>query len=79
MVPGRLTSRQASDIDLDRVDDLGEQLGVFVGLWHGVAKDEEHDWIRLFRPDGSLVPTREEAERQKADAESSSANEPFGI
>ena len=49
-----------------------EQLGVYVGIWHGVAQDEEHDWIRLFRPDGSLVPTREEkteAERQKADAE----------
>ena len=46
-----------------------EQLGVSLGLWHGVWMRSEADWVRLFRPDGSLVPTREEAERQRADAE----------
>jgi Uma2 family endonuclease len=45
-----------------------EQLGAFVGLWHGVVKGREDDWIRLFRPDGSLVPTEAEAERQRANA-----------
>jgi Uma2 family endonuclease len=37
-----------------------EQLGMFLGLWHGVVEDQEDDWVRLFRPDGSLVPTAEE-------------------
>jgi Uma2 family endonuclease len=46
-----------------------EELGIFLGLWHGVWMRNEADWVRLFRPDGSLVPTREEAERQGADAD----------
>ena len=37
-----------------------EQLGVFVGLWHGVVEGKRYDWVRLFRPDGTLVPTQEE-------------------
>jgi len=37
-----------------------ERLGVFIGLWHGVWRRREYDWVRLFRPDGSLVPTQEE-------------------
>ena len=49
-----------------------DQLGVFLGPWHGtVGHCEDQDWIRLFRPDGSLVPTAEEqaeAERQRAEA-----------
>ena len=48
------------------------QLGVFVGVWHGKVKNKEYDWIRLFRSDGSLVPTadeRAEAERERAEAE----------
>jgi Uma2 family endonuclease len=48
-----------------------EQLGVFFGLWHGVVSRRKGDWVRLFRPDGSLVPTaaeRVEEERQRADA-----------
>jgi Uma2 family endonuclease len=47
-----------------------EQLGVSLGLWHGVCEARESDWVRLFRPDGSLVPSAEEqaeAERQRAD------------
>lgn len=64
-------------------DDRGwlwsEQLGVFLGILHGVYDGLEEDWVRLFRPDGSLVPTSEEladaafqqgeVERQRADTE----------
>lgn len=49
-----------------------ERLGVSIGLWHGVRMGQEGDWVRLFRPDGSLVPTSEEraaAETQRAEAE----------
>jgi Uma2 family endonuclease len=49
-----------------------EQLGVSFGLWHGVILGRRYDWVRLFRPDGSLIPTpeeRAEAERQRAEAE----------
>jgi Uma2 family endonuclease len=46
-----------------------EQLGASFGFWRGVWMGQEADWFRLFRPDGSLVPTAEEAERQRADAE----------
>jgi Uma2 family endonuclease len=54
-------------------DDQGrlrsEQLGASLGLWHGVWSDQEADWVRLFRPDGSLVPTRAEAEREQTEVE----------
>jgi Uma2 family endonuclease len=49
-----------------------ERLGVFVGLWHGTVDRREYDWVRLFRPDGTLVPTKEEraeAAEQRAEAE----------
>ena len=46
-----------------------EQLGVSLGLWHGVWMTSEADWVRLFRPAGSLVPTREEAEREQKEAQ----------
>ena len=42
-----------------------EQLGVSVGLWHGVVEDRRYDWVRLFRLDGTLVPTLEEANETK--------------
>jgi Uma2 family endonuclease len=48
-----------------------EQLGVFLGLWHGEVDGRQGDWVRLYRPDGTLVPTPEEqaeAERRRADA-----------
>jgi Uma2 family endonuclease len=60
-----------------------EQLGVSLGPWHGVWEGEKAEWVRLFRPDGSLVPTgtegeraehqRAEAEHQRAEAESQRA------
>jgi Uma2 family endonuclease len=37
-----------------------EQLGAFLGAWHGIVEGREGDWVRLFRPDGSLVPAAEE-------------------
>lgn len=56
-----------------------EQLGLFVGLWQGRVADEEAGWVRLYRPDGTLVPTPQERadaaerraveERQRADEE----------
>jgi Uma2 family endonuclease len=56
-----------------------EQLGAFLGVWHGVVEEVKADWVRLFRSDGSLIPTPEEqaeserrkaeSERQRADAE----------
>jgi Uma2 family endonuclease len=55
-----------------------EELGLFVGLWQGWVGDQEADWVRLYRPDGTLVPTpqeqaeaakqRAEEERQRAEA-----------
>lgn len=55
-----------------------EQLGVELGLWQGLREDQNTTWVRLFHPDGSLVPSKEElheaaearaeAERQRADA-----------
>jgi Uma2 family endonuclease len=52
-----------------------EQLGLEFGLWHGTLMDQEATWLRLFYPDGRLVPTpaeagyrRAEAERQRAEA-----------
>ena len=46
-----------------------ERLGVFLGLWHDTVQRREDDWVRLFRSDGSLIPTEAEAERQQARAE----------
>ena len=50
-----------------------EQLGVFFGLWPGTVQRSEYDWVRLFRPGGSLVPTEAEAERQRAEVETQRA------
>jgi Uma2 family endonuclease len=46
-----------------------EQLGVFLGPWHGVVQRSKGVWVRLFRSDGSLVPTEAEEERWRAEAE----------
>lgn len=46
-----------------------EQLGALLGFWHGAYERRKADWVRLFRPDGSLLPTEAEAERQRAEAE----------
>ena len=57
--------------------DENGRLWVSLGTWHGVVDRKVGDWVRLFRPDGSLVPTPEEqteAERRRADAESQRAD-----
>lgn len=71
----RLTGRSYLPIEPDEHGRIpSEQLGVSLGLWHGELKGlsgTARDWVRLFRPDGSLVPTlweQAEAERQRADA-----------
>jgi Uma2 family endonuclease len=49
-----------------------EELGLFVGLWQGWIGDEQAGWVRLYRPDGTLVPTPQELvdeERRRADEE----------
>jgi Uma2 family endonuclease len=60
-------------------------LGLDLGLWRGRVREETADWVRLFHPDGRLVPTsaerataeheRAEQERQRADAEHQQAQE----
>jgi Uma2 family endonuclease len=48
-----------------------ERLGLEVGLWDGLHEDVTATWVRLFRPDGSLVPNKDElleAERQRAES-----------
>jgi Uma2 family endonuclease len=69
----RLSGRSYRPILPDEQGRLwSEQLEVYFGAWQGVAVGRKHDWVRLFRPDGTLVPTTEEqaeAERQRADME----------
>jgi Uma2 family endonuclease len=69
----RLAGRTYKPIPPDENGRLwSEQLGAYLGLWHGTWWHMEADWIRLFRPDGSLVPTQQElaeAERQKVEAQ----------
>lgn len=66
----RLAGRFYQSIEPDENGRLwSEQLGASVGLWHGDYQGRQYDWVRLFRPDGSLVPTEAEEERQKAEEE----------
>jgi Uma2 family endonuclease len=59
-------------------DDRGwfwsEQLGAFLGPWHGFRLGVEGDWLRLFHPDGTLLPaTAERAESERLRAETAEA------
>jgi Uma2 family endonuclease len=55
------------------------ELGLEIGLWSGRQRGQNGPWLRLYHPDGRLVPTAEERamearqlagmERQRADAE----------
>jgi Uma2 family endonuclease len=57
----RLSGRSYRPIPLDEEGRLwSEQLGAFVGLWHGTVERRKDWWVRLFHPDGNLVPTAEE-------------------
>jgi|SRR6185295_3004487 len=66
----RLAARVYRPMELDAKGRLwSDQLGVFLGPWHGVYSDREGDWIRLFRSDGRMVPTPDErAEAAEAEA-----------
>jgi Uma2 family endonuclease len=46
-----------------------EVLGLDLGLWQGTREREEATWARLFTLDGALIPTKDEAESQRAEAE----------
>ena len=66
----RLAGRFYRPIPADEHGRLwSEQLGVSLGLWHGVVDGRKGDWLRLFHPDDTLVPTEAEAERQHAEEE----------
>lgn len=57
----RLAGRSYLPIQSDEKGRLrSEQLGVSLEMWHGEVDGRAGDWVRLFRPDGSLVPTPEE-------------------
>ena len=43
-------------------------LQVEIGIWHGEYDGVEGPWLRLFYPDGRLVLTNEEQQRERADA-----------
>jgi hypothetical protein len=53
----------------DRRAMFSEQLDAWIGLWEGEYQGVQATWLRLFGHDGQLVPTPEEAERQRAEAE----------
>lgn len=65
----RLAGRFYEPIQPDENGRLwSEQLGAFVGLWQGTLWGRPaDDYVRLFRPDGSLVPTHVEAACQRAE------------
>ncbi|HET9225389.1 MAG TPA: Uma2 family endonuclease [Thermoanaerobaculia bacterium] len=61
----RLAGRSYRPIEPDEHGRLpSEQLGVSLGTWRGelvrFAAGVVRDWVRLFRPDGSMIPTPQE-------------------
>ncbi len=54
------------------------ELEVELGIWYGKYEDQEAHWLRLFYPDGSLVPTKDECtdkERRRREAAESRAEQ----
>jgi len=54
-----------------------ERLGLELGLWQGVYRKQTATWVRLFHPDGRMVPTageRADVAEAKAEAESQRAD-----
>ncbi len=45
------------------------ELEAELGVWHGEYEGVTGNWLRLFHPDGRLVPTEAERERQHAEEE----------
>jgi hypothetical protein len=50
-----------------------EQLELWLGRWQGEFMRLNTTWLRLWTPDGDLVPTPAEAEAQRAEAEAQRA------
>jgi len=46
-----------------------EELGMWLGRWHGVRVGQEALWLRFYDYEGALAPTPAEAERERAEAE----------
>jgi Uma2 family endonuclease len=46
-----------------------EELGLWIGSWHGVYAAMESDWPRFFTPNSQLVLNGAESEHQRAEAE----------
>jgi len=44
------------------------ELGLWLGRWQGRREEFDATWLRLYDSDGRLIPTPEEAERQRAEA-----------
>ncbi|MDP9120157.1 MAG: Uma2 family endonuclease [Acidobacteriota bacterium] len=69
----RLSGRTYQPVEPDEKGRVwSEQLGVLLGVWQGAVRGRTGDWLRLFRPDGTLVPTgveQAEAAEQRAEAE----------
>ena len=60
----RLVSGQYEPIEPDASDHLwSEELGLYLGVWHGNYGGDTSCWLRFYFPDGTLVPSREEGER----------------
>lgn len=51
-----------------------EELGLWLGAWHGRYLAREHTWLRFYHEDGSLVLLPDEAEKQRADSEKQRAD-----
>jgi Uma2 family endonuclease len=49
-------------------------VGLRLGPWHGTYMQREDDWIRFFDAAGNVVPTPEEAEKARGDAEMARAD-----
>jgi hypothetical protein len=64
----RVTANGYTPIEPDERGWLwSEQLGMWLGSWHGIYLGEEHTWPRLYHPDGRLVLLPEEAARSDAE------------
>lgn len=58
------------DLPLNEDERLwSEELQLWLGQWNGELLHTQATWLRLFTPEGELVPTIGEAERERAETE----------
>lgn len=70
----RLQGRRYQEIAADEQGWLwSEEMGLWLGAWKGEFQRTFATWLRLFTPEGDLVPTLGEAEAQRAKAEAQRA------